>query len=69
MYTIEANTSVSTLEQLQSEGYQLQGFPFINNSVELFSVKVPLTVERGSVCSLVFLDRDKMPIAATAVLR
>lgn len=69
-YLIGVNISVDTLEQyIQSDGYQLQGFPFVNNSVKMFSIKAALTVEQGSVCALVFLDRNKKPVAISTPIR
>ena len=63
--TIEDNINIIKLEIIESNGFLLQGLQFVSNSVELFSIKTQLTVGQGSVCAIVFLDRNGYPVAAS----
>lgn len=67
--TTEVNINVSKLEALESTGFLLQGLQFINSSVELFSINTALRVGPGSVCAIVFLDRNGYPVAVSSPLR
>ena len=61
---------VNTSKRFDSGGYLLQRLPFVDNLViRIFSINVTLFVEKGSVCALVFLNKDKIPVIATAPLR
>lgn len=64
----EIESDVDLFKNLESNGFQLQVFPFQNNSVKFFSVQAALTIEHGSVCAFVFLNSYKKPVAASAPL-
>lgn len=66
---LDVNASVATLDQLVTNGFLFQELPLSNNSVELFSMKANLIVGDGSVCALVFLNGNKIPVAVSAPLR
>ena len=66
---IEVNMNISKLELLEISGFLLQGLQLVNNSAEFFSFTSSLTVGPGSVCAIVFLDRNAYPVAASSPLR
>ena len=65
----EVSIKISKLEVSESTGFLLQGLQFINNSVDLISINSALTVGPGSVCAIVFLDRNRYPVATSLPLR
>ena len=64
----EFDSDVYLFKNLESNGFQLQVFPFQNISVKFFSIQATLTIEHGSVCAFVFFNSYKKLVAASAPL-
>lgn len=68
--SIEVNINVSKSEIVEINGFFIQGLQFVNNnSVELFSFKASLSIDPESVCAVVFLNRNRVPVAVSTPLR
>lgn len=61
----EVSTRVDTQDVMDINGFNFQALPFLNTTVELFSIHESLTLEQETVCAIVFLDKGNNPVAVS----